>query len=954
MLGGGCAPLLVRAAWALLSLVGMNKREPSETPTEPGAEPRPGASTRVTPMMEQYVEIRAANPDCLLFYRMGDFYELFFDDAVTASRALGIALTKRGKHLGDDISMCGVPVHAADDYLQKLIALGYRVAVCEQIEDPAEARRRGSKTVVRRAVTRLVTPGTITEERLLDSGRNNYLAAIVRSAASDGADRHALAWIDISTGAFLMSECPPGGLSAALARVEPREILLSERNADDSVLRSVVDATEAAITPLPAAFFDATTAEGRLAGLFSVKTMESFGSFSRAELAAGAALIAYVEKTQVAKRPPIEPPRRISDGESMRIDAATRANLELFRSISGGREGTLFAAIDRTRSAAGSRLLAERLASPLCDPEEIEARLDGVQFFLERPTPRSSMREALASMPDMLRALSRLGLDRGGPRDLDMIRAGLEAGAHMHLKLQATAAEESPEALGSTPRPGAELETVRPELTALVEALSAALADDLPLLKRDGGFVRAGYDATLDETLGLRDESRRVIAGLQARYAEKTGIRSLKIRHNNVLGYFVEVPAGQAPTLQASAGAKEFIHRQTMANAMRFTTTELGALEQKIASAAERALQIELAIFDDLSACVAAKETAIRTAARALAEIDVSAALAELAQREDFSRPKVDRSLAFRIEGGRHPVVEQALKKSGESFVANDCDLGRSRLASLAPQDAGENGERGRIWLLTGPNMAGKSTFLRQNALIAILAQAGSFVPARAAHIGIVDAVFSRVGAADDLARGRSTFMVEMVETAAILNQAGERALVILDEIGRGTATFDGLSIAWAAIEHLHDVNFSRALFATHYHELTALSARLPRLTNATMKVKEWKGDVVFLHEVAPGAADRSYGIQVAKLAGLPPAVIKRARQVLDMLEKGDRARPAVIIDDLPLFAAARSEPDAREETKENPVFVVLQAVDPDELSPKEALEKLYELKRLGRRDEQA
>ncbi len=916
----------------------MNKREPGEP--APGTEP-PG---RVTPMMEQYLEIRAVNPDCLLFYRMGDFYELFFDDAAVASRALGIALTKRGKHLGDDIPMCGVPVHAADDYLQKLIALGYRVAVCEQIEDPAEARRRGSKTVVQRAVTRLVTPGTITEDRLLDSARNNYLAAIVRTALSDGGESHALAWIDISTGEFRMSECPPGALPAALARIEPREILAAERLAADREIAAMADATGAALTPLPAAFFDTSTAEERLADLFGVKTMEAFGAFSRAELSAGAGLIAYVDKTQIAKRPPIEPPRRIAEGETMRIDAATRANLEVFRTTAGARAGTLLAAIDRTMSAAGSRLLAERLASPLSDPAAIETRLDGVAFFLERPRLRAGIRKALSGAPDMLRAFSRLGLDRGGPRDLDMIRAGLEAASDIAALLKQPDAEDDPGDGGETLVPDHRIE-IAPAPEGLAATLAARLADELPLLKRDGGFIRSGADAALDEALALRDESRRVIAALQARYAEETGIRSLKIRHNNVLGYFVEVTAGQADALKASGGAERFIHRQTMASAMRFTTTELGDLEQKIASAAERALSIELAIFDDLSARVAEAETAIRGAARGLAEIDVAAALAELAEREAYVRPKVDRSLAFRIEGGRHPVVEQALRSNGESFVANDCDLGPSRLASLAPQDE-DGGGAGRIWLLTGPNMAGKSTFLRQNALIAILAQAGSFVPAKAAHIGIVDAVFSRVGAADDLARGRSTFMVEMVETAAILNQASERSLVILDEIGRGTATFDGLSIAWAAIEHLHDVNSSRALFATHYHELTALAAKLPRLVNATMTVKEWKGDVVFLHEVAPGAADRSYGIQVAKLAGLPAAVISRARQVLTMLEKGDRARPVSIIDDLPLFAVARAEPD---EAEDHPALTALEAINPDELSPKEALERLYELKRLKR-----
>ena len=914
----------------------MNRSEPGA----PGGVAGEAAPGRVTPMMEQYIEIRAANPDCLLFYRMGDFYELFFDDAATASRALGIALTKRGRHLGEEIPMCGVPVHAADDYLQKLIALGHRVAVCEQTEDPKEARRRGAKAVVRREVTRLVTPGTITEERLLDAGRNNYLAALVKIAGSDGADRYAAAWTDISTGEFRISECGPGELGGLLSRVEPREIAVNEKLAQDAEIRSAIGALTIALTPLPAAFFDAAGAEERLCRVFGVKTLEAFGNFSRPELAAAAALIAYVEKTQIAKRPPIEPPRRISGSEIMRLDAATRANLEIFRSISGGRSGSLIAAVDRTRTAAGARLLAEWLASPLCDPERIAERLDGVAFFVERRRLREDVRTALAGVPDMLRALSRLGLDRGGPRDLDCIRAGLAGAGTVADLLREPEPGESP-----NPAPAHRLH-LEGAAARLVATLSAALADELPLLKRDGGFVRHGFDPVLDEARALRDESRRVVAALQARYADETGIRSLKIRHNNVLGYFVEVTAGQAPALDRGGGEK-FIHRQTLASAMRFTTTELAELEQRIASAAERALALELAIFDDLAGKIVAAEATIREAARALAGIDVAAALADLAAAENYVRPKVDLSLAFRLEGGRHPVVEQALRAEGASFVGNDCDLGpddtSDPMAGAPPSDL--DGAAGRIWLLTGPNMAGKSTFLRQNALIAILAQAGSFVPARAAHIGIVDAVFSRVGAADDLARGRSTFMVEMVETAAILNQAGRQALVILDEIGRGTATFDGLSIAWAAIEHLHDQNRSRALFATHYHELTALSAKLSRLTNATMKVKEWKGDVVFLHEVAPGAADRSYGIQVAKLAGLPPAVIARARQVLQSLEKSDRSRPKPMIDDLPLFAVKPAE----EEFSEHPALAALDRLNPDELSPKEALEKLYELRRLRR-----
>ncbi len=932
----------------------MNKSKPPNHKPQDGDSP-PG---RVTPMMEQYIEIRAANPDCLLFYRMGDFYELFFGDAITASRTLGIALTKRGKHLGEDIPMCGVPVHAADDYLQKLIAAGHRVAVCEQTEDPKDARKRGSKAVVRRAVTRLVTPGTITEDRLLESGRHNYLAALARIAGSDGADRHALAWTDISTGTFRMAECGPGGLAPLLAQIEPREVLVAERLAEDDLIVSALGLVDAALTPLPAAFFDAGEAEARLAGLFGVKTMDSFGSFSRAELSAGAALVAYIDKTQIAKRPPIEPPRRQSDADGMRIDSATRGNLELFRTLSGARQGSLIATIDRTCTAAGSRLLTERLASPLTDPVKIEERLDLVEYFVGRDALRTEIRSALSTVPDMLRALARLGLERGGPRDLDMIRAGAEAARSIcrtlrdHVDVAAPATEGMSEP-GPSPTDtlAARLSDVPPSLE---ETLSAALDDSLPLLKRDGGFVRASYHAGLDEARALRDESRQVIAGLQARYAEETGIRSLKVRHNNVLGYFVEVTAAQAPSLQTDGREATFIHRQTMANAMRFTTSELGELEQRIASAADRALAIELAVFDELALKIADEEAAIRAAAGALAALDVATALAELAVMERYVRPKVDGSLAFDVKGGRHPVVELALKSEGESFVGNDCDLGpvssvaaRSEVVTLA-DDENRGGEAGRIWLLTGPNMAGKSTFLRQNALIAILAQAGAFVPARSAHVGVVDALFSRVGAADDLARGRSTFMVEMVETAAILNQAGPRSLVILDEIGRGTATFDGLSIAWAVIEHLHESNRARALFATHYHELTALASRLPRLVNATMKVKEWKGDVVFLHEVAPGAADRSYGIQVAKLAGLPSAVTSRAKTVLDMLEKGERGRPVPIVDDLPLFSVGRRETD---EAKEHPALIALAGMNPDDMSPKEALERLYELKRLEKKD---
>jgi DNA mismatch repair protein MutS len=882
---------------------------------------------RVTPMMEQYIEIKAANPDCLLFYRMGDFYELFFDDAEVASRALGIVLTKRGKHLGRDIPMCGVPIERADEYLHRLIALGHRVAVCEQLEDPAEARKRGNKSVVRRDVVRLVTPGTLTEDALLDAKRNNYLLALTRARTSDE-DQFALAWIDISTGEFRVCACQRTTLAAEVARIEPGEIIVSDAFYSDHEFMPYLR-TLPAVTPVTRDVFDGATAERRLASFFNVAATAAFGTFSRLELTAAAAAVTYVERTQIGKRPPLSPPMREASGATMAIDQATRSNLELLRTLSGERRGSLLASIDRTVTAAGSRLLAQRLAAPLTDPNAIHDRLDAVAALVEDASIRTDLRERLKAAPDLARALTRVVIGRAGPRDLAAIGDGILAAVDIAARLAGLPQwpRELEEAIAALQRPDG----------ALAAELRRALADELPALRRDGGFVRPGYEAALDEARALRDESRRVIAALQIRYAETTAVRSLKIRHNNVLGYFVDVTAQHGEKLMSAPLNATFIHRQTLAGQVRFTTTELGELEAKIANAADRALALELEIFDRLAGGVAAASAAIKAAAEALAIVDVAAALAQLAIERDYVRPEVDLSLAFEVTGGRHPVVEQALAKDGGPFVANDCDL----------SPPGEDGAgAGRIWLITGPNMAGKSTFLRQNALIAVLAQTGSFVPARSAHIGAVDRLFSRVGAADDLARGRSTFMVEMVETAAILNQAGERALVILDEIGRGTATFDGLSIAWATIEHLHERNRCRALFATHFHEMTALAAKLPRLHNATMRVKEWQGDVVFLHEVVPGAADRSYGIAVAKLAGLPKSVIERAKLVLAQLEAEDRISPArKLIDDLPLFAATRATPPPHADSGLAALVEALNALHPDDMSPREAMEALYALK---------
>ncbi|MGF1650712.1 MAG: DNA mismatch repair protein MutS [Hyphomicrobiaceae bacterium] len=924
----------------------------------PETDPAGEIGRSVTPSMAQYLEIKTANPDSLLWYRMGDFYELFFEDAVVAAEALGIVLTKRGKHLGQDIPMCGVPVVRADEYLQRLIRLGHRVAVCEQLEDPAEARKRGSKAVVRRDVVRLVTPGTLTEEALLDARARNFLIALFRPTGSQQMPEIAIAAFELSTGELEIGTFRLDDLGGELARLAPREVLVAERGAgpvgrradtsdagaDLHALLQRLASDDLAVTHVPAPSFDSFGGETDLTAALGVADLGAFGSFTRAELACVGALLRYVHLTQVGQRPVVRAPRRIGAGATLTIDAATRSSLELTRSARGERAGSLLAAVDRTVTGAGARELASRLAAPLTDPAEINARLDAVAYFTEADYLRDALRSDLRGAPDIARALSRLALMRGGPRDLAAVRDALRIAGRVRelIKLR------TPEGL---PR---EIETAVDGLTAapaeLGQRLLHALVEDPPATRRDVGFVKDGVSSELDTARALSADSHKVMEALETRYIEETGVKALKLRHNNILGYFLEAPAGAAKPLLEPPLSATFRHRQTMANAVRFTTDDLARLEGQVASAGERALAIEQEIFAELAREIGANERALTTVATGLAVLDCIVALAELAREQDYSRPDVHAGPGLAIAGGRHPVVEQALKAlRGDPFIENDCVLGEPARQDRPPgfEEAGA----ARIWLVTGPNMAGKSTFLRQCALIVLMAQAGSFVPAMSARIGVVDRLFSRVGASDDLARGRSTFMVEMVETAAILNQATARSLVILDEIGRGTATYDGLSIAWATVEHLHDAIGCRALFATHYHELTALTKRLSGLANVTMDVKEHGASIVFLHRVRPGAADRSYGIHVARLAGLPEPVIARASEVLETLETSADAKPAIsALDDLPLFSAARPKGyAARRPSDPSAVEALVDTTHPDELTPRAALDVLYRLKALRR-----
>ena len=868
-----------------------------------------------TPMIAQYLSIKSEFQDCLLFYRMGDFYELFFEDAIKASEALEIHLTKRGQLEGKSIPMCGVPVHTSDNYLSKLIRKGFKVAVCEQINETTKKQNKISSTLVHREVVRIVTPGTITEDSLLESKRNSFLTSVVLKN-----NNIALASIDLSTGDFWTTETCISKLMNDLSRIDPREILIDSGLSEKSWFKKIKDEYEITFTQIKNE--NINQAIYKICEAFKVESIESFGSFSESEILAVGVIINYIDVTQKGKVPNLKPPKTKKTLNWMEIDSATQKNLELFKSVSGYEKGSLLNSIDKTKTSSGGRLLRSLLSSPFVEPEKINSKLDAVQFFIERSSLQGDIRDFLSMCPDIERAVSRLSLGRGGPRDLSAVKEAAERAASIRTLLKS---EKTPKELNS------KLEDLFNNYEVM-QILNNSIVSDPPTLVRDGNFIKKAFNSELDKLRSFRDESRKHISKLQKEYSELTKIPSLKIRYNNILGYFVEVTTKNTKKLTEGLSSEIdsiFIHRQTMANAMRFTTVTLGNLEGEIASATDRSLKLEIELFEQIRTCVLNNAQSLLQTSLALAEIDVIVGFSILAKEKNYTRPLIDRTNTFKIVDGRHPVVENKLSVSGESsFISNSSDLSEEK----------------KLWLVTGPNMAGKSTFLRQNGLIAILAQMGSFVPAAEAHIGTIDKIFSRVGAADDLAKGRSTFMVEMLETASILHQATKKSFVILDEIGRGTATYDGLSIAWATIEYLHEVSCCRSLFATHFHELAALKDKYEKIHTATMQIKEWNDEIVFLHKVADGSADKSYGISVAKLAGLPESLILRAVEVLKNLEKeNSSSNKKKLLEDLPLFSAELKQSSHTYK----PVVNTIKELNPENLTPKNALDIIYKLKEM-------
>lgn len=796
---------------------------------------------QLTPIMSQYQSIKIQYPDCLLFFRLGDFYELFYEDAQVASGALDIVLTCRHKGSLDEIPMCGVPAHASESYISRLIKKGFRVAICEQME---KSPIKGSKKLVHRDVVRVITPGTLLEETLLESKEHNFLLA---AYTQEGQSSFGIAFVDISTGDFFIETCRDYGLSSVLARVQPREILIPESLLDHASIQACWHEWKAKINALPKARFDCGVE--RLSHFFQVKTIDSFGSFIDEEIAAGGALLDYVLLTQKRHLFNLSRPKKLDRTSFLEMDAFTRKNLEITQTFSGSKQGSLLDTIDYTVTSMGMRLLSLRLSQPLRNIDEIHERLASVRFFVTHTKERALLRETLRSVPDIERAMGRIMGGKNSPKDLGTVRNCLGLLPTLSIIFQDALPKELQEKRATFDNHG-----------PLSNLLSQALCPDLPAALRQGPIIAPGYNPELDTWRHIHENSQVLLADLQEKYIKETKITTLRIRQNSIIGYFIEVGAAASTKVPF-----DFQLRQSLVSGYRYTTPALQELEQKIISAQEKAYDIELRLMGDLYQVIEAEYAPIKALIQTIAIFDVSAALGELAVLHHYNEPQMTLSNHYLVEGGRHPIVE---RHTSAHFVKNTCILD----------------DQEPIWVLTGPNMAGKSTFLRQNALIVILAHMGSFVPADRARIGIVDRLFSRVGASDDLARGHSTFMVEMVETATILNQSTHQSFIILDEVGRGTSTFDGLALAWACIEHFAQKAVSRVLFATHYHELAQLQGS-QNLGFYTLKITEWDQSVVFFHEVIKGISNRSYGIHVAKLAGMPDHVVHRAEVLLKELE---------------------------------------------------------------------
>ena len=867
-------------------------------------------NNKTTPMMEQYLTIKNKHKDALLFYRMGDFYELFFEDAIAASKALDITLTKRGKTNGMDIPMCGVPFHSADNYLPKLIKKGFNVAVCEQTETIEEAKSNLKKGPLKREVVRIISPGTLTEDNLLDRNANNFLGAI-----SDVNGSISISWVDVSTGCFKSRNLQKENnqkqlLTNLLLRMNFSEILVS----DAMELNIISEEWHSIIKKQSSSLFHYSSCLQQICSYFSIMSLEGIGKFSDGEVIAAGVLLSYLKLTQCGKLPILSMIKNESENNFLEIDYFTQKSLEILSNLSGETKGSLITSLDETKTAGGARLLKQRITEPFYKVVEIEKRYNLINWFLNNDIDIFKLQNNLENIPDIERSLSRISLLRGSPKDLSILCNGL-----LNVKQIYEIIISFKDRLNQAPLLNNILNQISVDYS-LFEDIKNSLKKDLPLSTKEGGFIRDGYDDNLDKLRNLRNNELEEITKLQNKYSDLTNVNSLKIKYNRMLGYHIEVRAVHDKALRDK---DIFIHRQTTAQTSRFTTIELNEAENQLINSYDKSISIEMDFFKNFTNQIINEGKKILDIASAISELDIGIMVVKQSKDRDYVCPKILENKTLEIIEGRHPVVETQMKLSENSFISNDCILNKDDF----------------LWLITGPNMAGKSTYLRQNALIVIMAQAGLFVPAKEANIGVFDKIFSRVGASDDLAKGQSTFMIEMIETSLILNTASEKSLVILDEIGRGTATFDGLAIAWSVLDYLHNKIKPRTLFATHYHELTSLKEDLNHLSCHKMSIKEWNNSIIFMHKIIEGEADKSYGIHVAQLAGLPFEVIKKATQLLSKLENNK--------DNSYLKKSDNLDDNYSNINESQSFFKEFDNINVDNISPREALDILYKLKLL-------